>query len=199
VGGRPTVYIGSYDGNFYALDARSGATRWMRRLGKKISGAATIVGDLVFVSDLDKRTTWALSARTGRTEWKTHRGAFNPVISDGRRIYFTAYSSLFALDPVSRPYAPSSVALAQREARKRRIGRRVARRVQAERRARRIQARKRARHIRQVKFRTAPHGHRHAPRKGGPPRCHLHRHVYKLRGRTIVLRHNHCHTHVRRR
>jgi outer membrane protein assembly factor BamB len=199
VGGRPTVYIGSYDGNFYALDARSGATRWMRRLGKKISGAATIVGDLVFVSDLDKRTTWALSARTGRTEWKTHRGAFNPVISDGRRIYFTAYSSLFALDPVSRPYAPSSVALARREARKRRIGRRVARRVRAERRARRIQARKRARHIRQVKFRTAPHGHRHAPRKGGPPRCHLHRHVYKLRGRTIVLRHNHCHTHVRRR
>ena len=77
----------------------------MRRLGKKISGAATIVGDLVFVSDLDKRTTWALGARTGRTAWKTHRGAFNPVISDGRRIYFTAYSSLFALDPVGRPYA----------------------------------------------------------------------------------------------
>jgi outer membrane protein assembly factor BamB len=104
-GGRPTVYIGSYDGNFYALDARSGATRWMRRLGKKISGAATIIGDLVFVSDLDKRTTWALGARTGRTIWKTHRGGFNPVISDGRRIYFSAYSSLFALDPVGHPFA----------------------------------------------------------------------------------------------
>jgi outer membrane protein assembly factor BamB len=198
-GGRPTVYIGSYDGNFYALDARSGATRWMRRLGKKISGAATIVGDLVFVSDLDKRTTWALGARTGRTAWKTHRGAFNPVISDGRRIYFTAYSSLFALDPAGHPYAPSSAAATRADARRRRVARRVARRVRAERRARRIRARRRARHARYVKFRTAPHGHHHAPRQGGPPRCHPHRHVYKLRGRTIVLRHNHCHTHVRRR
>ena len=105
-GGPPTVYIGSYDGRFYALDARSGKTRWVRHLGTKISGAATIVGDLVFFSDLDKRTTWALGARTGVTVWKTHRGAFNPVISDGRRIYFTGYTSLFALDPVGHPFVP---------------------------------------------------------------------------------------------
>jgi outer membrane protein assembly factor BamB len=142
-GGRPTVYVGSYDGNFYALDARSGATRWMRRLGRKISGAATIVGDLVFVSDLDKRTTWALGARTGRTVWKTHRGAFNPAISDGRRIYFTGYSSLFALDPVNRPFAPSSAALERAAARRRTIGRRVARRIRARRRARRTNVRQR--------------------------------------------------------
>jgi outer membrane protein assembly factor BamB len=198
-GGRPTVYIGSYDGRFYALDARSGATRWVRSLGTKISGAATIVGDLVFVSDLGKRTTWALGARTGRTAWKTHRGAFNPVISDGRRIYFTGFSSLFALDPVGRPFAPGSAAPSPRTARERRAARRAARRVRVERRARRIRARQRARRARQVKLRTAPHGHHHAPRKGGPPRCHLHRHVYTVRGRTIVLRHNHCHTHVRRR
>jgi outer membrane protein assembly factor BamB len=106
-GGRPTVYIGSYDGNFYALDARSGAVRWSRRLGNKISGAATIVGDLVFVSDLDKRTTWALGARTGTTAWKTRRGGFTPAISDGRRIYFAGLTSLFALDPVGHPFAGS--------------------------------------------------------------------------------------------
>jgi len=104
-GGKPTVYVGSYDGHFYALDARSGAVRWSRALGNKISGAATIVGDLVFVSDLDKRTTWALGARTGQTAWKTHRGGFNPAISDGRRIYFTGLTSLFALDPVGHPFA----------------------------------------------------------------------------------------------
>ncbi|MGI9098303.1 MAG: PQQ-binding-like beta-propeller repeat protein [Solirubrobacteraceae bacterium] len=194
-GGRPTVYIGSYDGRFYALDARSGATRWVRSLGTKISGGATIVGDLVFVSDLGKRTTWALGARTGRTAWKTHRGAFHAAISDGRRIYFTGYSSLFALDPVGRPFARGSAATSRRTAGERR----AARRARAERRARRIRARQRARRARQVKFRTAPHGHHHTPRKGGPPRCHLHRHVYRVRARTIVLRHNHCHTHVRRR
>jgi outer membrane protein assembly factor BamB len=98
-GGRPTVFIGSYDGSFYALDARTGKPRWTRRLGKKISGSATVVGDLVFVSDLGTKSTWALGTGTGTTVWKTGRGAFNPVISDGRRIYFNGYSSLFALDP----------------------------------------------------------------------------------------------------
>jgi outer membrane protein assembly factor BamB len=102
--GPPTVYVGSYDGRFYALDARSGAPRWTRSLGTKISGAATIVGDLVFVSDLGTRSTWALGAQTGTTVWKTSRGGFNPVISDGRRIYFAGFSSLFALDHVGRPF-----------------------------------------------------------------------------------------------
>jgi outer membrane protein assembly factor BamB len=98
-GGAPTVFIGSYDGRFYALDARSGRTRWSRRLGTKISGAATLIGDLVFVSDLNARDSWALGAGTGATVWKTLRGGFNPAISDGRRIYFNGYTSIFGLDP----------------------------------------------------------------------------------------------------
>jgi len=187
-GGKPTVYIGSYDGRFYALDARTGRPRWVRSLGQKISGAATIIGDLVFVSDLDKRTTWALGARTGKTVWKTHRGGFHPAISDGRRIYFTGYSSLFALDPRGHPFAGRSRAAA-----------RAARAAASKRAARRVRARARARRARQQKFRTAPHGHRHSRKLGYGRSCHLHRHVYTVRGRTIVLRHNHCHTHTRAR
>nr|MBA3748714.1 PQQ-binding-like beta-propeller repeat protein [Solirubrobacterales bacterium] len=102
--GPPTVYVGSYDGRFYALDARNGKPRWVRWIGKKISGAATIVGDLVFFSDIAKKTTWALGAQTGQTVWKTRRGGFNPVISDGRRIYFAGLTSLFALDGEDRPF-----------------------------------------------------------------------------------------------
>ena len=98
-GGPPTVWLGSYDGTFYALNARTGEKRWTRKLGSKISGAATVVGDLVFFSDLGKKSSWALGANTGKTIWKTRRGAFNPVISDGRRIYFNGYSSIFGLDP----------------------------------------------------------------------------------------------------
>jgi outer membrane protein assembly factor BamB len=98
-GGPPTVWVGSYDGTFYALDAKTGAKRWTRRLGSKISGSASVIGDLVFVSDLGRKSTWALGANTGTTLWKTRRGAFNPVISDGRRIYFNGYSSLFGMDP----------------------------------------------------------------------------------------------------
>ena len=37
--------------------------------------------------------------RTGRTVFKMGRGAFNPVISDGRTIFLTGYSSLYALRP----------------------------------------------------------------------------------------------------
>jgi hypothetical protein len=109
----------------------------VRSLGTKISGAATIIGDLVWVSDLNSRTTWALGVKTGRTAWKTHRGGFNPAISDGRRIYFTGLTSLFALDPVGHPFDPSAKAkvAAAAAARQHALDKRVARRVRAERRA----------------------------------------------------------------
>jgi outer membrane protein assembly factor BamB len=187
-GGRPTVYVGSYDGRFYALNARTGRPRWVRSLGRKFSGAATIVGDLVFVSDLGKRTTWALGARTGKTVWKTHRGGFHPAISDGRRIYFTGYSSLFALDPRGHPFTARSRGTVRAE-----------RAAARQRSARRSRARARARRARQLRFRFAPHGHRHSPALGYGRSCHRHRHVYKVDGSTVVLRHNHCHRHIRAR
>lgn len=190
-GGKPTVYIGSYDGRFYALDARTGKPRWIRSLGQKISGAATVIGDIVFVSDLDKRTTWALGARTGKTVWKTGRGGFHPAISDGRRIYFTGYSSLFALDPKGRPFTGRSGGSA-RSSRAQRAAQRRAARVRALRRAR-------ARRERQLRLRFAPHGHRHSASVGYRRSCHRHRHVYRLRGQAIVLRHSHCHAHIRGR
>jgi outer membrane protein assembly factor BamB len=191
-GGRPTVYIGSYDGRFYALNARTGAPRWVRTLGTKISGAATIIGDTVFVSDLGRRMTWALGARTGKTLWKTYRGAFNPAISDGRRVYFTAYTSLFALDPRGRPFDRA----AARSARSRTRAQRAAVRKQA---ARRAKARAQARRERRLKYRFDAHGHRHRSALGYRRSCHRHRHVYEVRGKTIVLRHSHCHTHTRAR
>ncbi len=209
-GGRATVYVGSYDGRFYALDARSGRPRWVRSLGKKISGAGTIVGDLVFVSDLAKRTTWALGAQRGATVWKTGRGGFNPVISDGRRIYFAGFTSLFALDHADRPFdgreaarttsraATKAQRRAARSAGRRASSARAARQDRRHRAAQKLRAarRARARKQRQIRFRTAPHGHRHSQ---GPVGCHRHRHVYRVRGQNKVLEHSHCHTHVRRR
>ena len=202
-GGKPTVYIGSYDGRFYALNARTGRPRWVRSLGSKISGAASIIGDLVFVSDLGTTSTWALGARTGKTVWRTHRGAFNPAISDGRRIYFTAYTSLFALDQRGRPFDRSvksraADTRAARAAARRRAARAKARAKAARKRAaQRRQARAIARHERQLRLRFAPHGHRHSARLGYARSCHRHKHVYEVRDKTIVLIHNHCHRHTR--
>ena len=125
--------------------------------GGKISGGPVVVGDLVFYSNLTRRSTAAVGARTGELVWKTERGAFNPAISDGRRIYLVGYSSLFMLadrdqarrdarvrlrDPVERRRARNRARARAENRRARVVGRRVARR--AARHRRRVAARKRA-------------------------------------------------------
>jgi outer membrane protein assembly factor BamB len=97
-GGQPTVYFGSYDRRFYALDARSGAKRWVRDAGGRVSGGAVVIGDTVWLSTLEGATR-AFGARTGNLLFKIHRGQFNPVVSDGDRIYLVGHSSITALEP----------------------------------------------------------------------------------------------------
>src|SRR3954447_3253078 len=95
----PTVFFGSYDGTFYALDARSGKVRWTRRTGGKISGSPTIVGRTVYFSDLGERLTLGLSTRSGRVMFKRDFGGFDPVISDGKRLFVMGGRSISALVP----------------------------------------------------------------------------------------------------
>ena len=152
----PTVYIGSYDGKLYALNAKSGQVRWARNSGGRISGGPSVIGDLVFYSNLKRRSTAAVGARTGQLVWKTGRGGFNPAISDGRRIYLVGYSSLFSLaeprqarrdrrvllrDPVQRRQARNRARARAERVQKRRVARRVARRKRAL--ERRVRARQR--------------------------------------------------------
>jgi outer membrane protein assembly factor BamB len=125
--GPPSVYIGSYSGRFYSLDARNGRVRWSRNVGGKISGGATVIGDIVYFANLSAKSTIGLGARTGRTVFKFNRGGFNPVVSDGRDIYLTGYSSLYALRPLSargEKRAVASARSARYQARKRRSDRR---------------------------------------------------------------------------
>jgi outer membrane protein assembly factor BamB len=98
-GGRPTVYFGSYDGTFYAVDARSGSVRWEHRDGGKISGSPTIIGNIVYFSNLGRHDTTGLNARSGRQVFHFRAGAFNPVISDGRDVFLTGNSSVTSLRP----------------------------------------------------------------------------------------------------
>jgi outer membrane protein assembly factor BamB len=95
----PTVYVGSYDGHLYAFDARSGAIRWAHPAGGRISGSATIVGGVVYFSDLGSRTTRGLNARSGRTVFTFPDGAFNPVVADPGAIYLSGYSMLYQMLP----------------------------------------------------------------------------------------------------
>jgi outer membrane protein assembly factor BamB len=124
-GGRPLVYIGSYSGRFYALDARSGAVRWSRGGNGKISGGATVIGDIVFYADLGKRRTIGLDARSGRKVYEHPRGSYNPVVSDGETIYLTGYHAMYGLQPMTAEDKQKSRAAAKLRAARRRNDRKV--------------------------------------------------------------------------
>jgi outer membrane protein assembly factor BamB len=109
----PTVYIGSFDGNLYALDAKDGHLRWSRSTGGQVIGSPSAVGEIVYVAEFTHKTTSGFMLRSGRRVWRYPKGTYTPVISDGRRIYLTGYSSITAL----RPHRAAVAAAAARRAR----------------------------------------------------------------------------------
>ncbi len=102
-GGGPTVYVGSYDGNLYAFNAQSGAIRWRHPAGGKISGSSTVIGRVVYYSDLGSKTTAGLDTVTGRKVFSFPDGAFTPVIADYHAIYLDGYSHIYQLLPGRAP------------------------------------------------------------------------------------------------
>jgi len=98
----PAIFVGSYSGQFMALNARTGSTIWSRSGGGTISGAASVIGRVVYFSVLTARRTYALSAKTGRVLWSFGKGAFNPAISDGNRIYITGFGGEYAFTSPQR-------------------------------------------------------------------------------------------------
>lgn len=95
----PTVYIGSFDGNVYALDAKDGGVRWSRSAGGQVIGSLSAIGDIVYVAEFTHNSTSGFMMRSGKRVFRYRRGTYSPVISDGRRIYLTGYSSITALQP----------------------------------------------------------------------------------------------------
>jgi outer membrane protein assembly factor BamB len=95
----PTIYLGSYSGTFYALNARSGRISWKFNTHGRISGSATIIGRIVYFSDLGEHRTYGLGISTGRVLFALPTGAFDPAISDGKNLYITGYTGLYAFAP----------------------------------------------------------------------------------------------------
>ncbi|HEX6601660.1 MAG TPA: PQQ-binding-like beta-propeller repeat protein [Solirubrobacterales bacterium] len=95
----PTVFIGSFDGNVYAIDAKDGSVRWSRSAGGQVIGSLSAVGDIVYVAEFTDKTTSGFMMRSGKRVFRYPYGTYTPVISDGRRIYLTGYSSITALQP----------------------------------------------------------------------------------------------------
>jgi outer membrane protein assembly factor BamB len=115
----PTVYIGSIDGNIYALDAKTGDTRWSHSAGGPVIGSLSAVGNIVYVATYSPKQTNGFAMRDGHKVFHYPTGAYSPVISDGRRIYLTGYSSITALQPLTKKQLRRRAqARRQREARK---------------------------------------------------------------------------------
>ena len=67
--------------------------------GNSISGGSTIIGNIVYFATLQNTATTGLDIRTGRKVYSFFDGKFDPVISDGKRLYLDGYRNLYALDP----------------------------------------------------------------------------------------------------
>lgn len=63
------VYVGSDDGQLYAIDADTGRQRWMHRTGGPVASSPAVGGGRVYVVSYDGRLH-ALDAATGAVQWK---------------------------------------------------------------------------------------------------------------------------------
>jgi glucose dehydrogenase len=98
----PTVYIGSYDEHFYALDARTGKQRWRYDVGGPVPGTATVIGHTVYTSSFKTRDAIGIDVRTHKKTFQLRQAGYTPVVSDGRRLYLIGYYDLIGLEPAKR-------------------------------------------------------------------------------------------------
>lgn len=96
-----TLYVGSEDKRFYAIDAKDGTIKWIYRNatdGYRSSPAA--VNDLIFAGSEDG-TLYAFNARTGEPAWFVHTGRridSSPAVSDGIVYVGNDNGVIFAFD-----------------------------------------------------------------------------------------------------
>jgi hypothetical protein len=89
----------------YAFNAQSGAVRWKHQAGGRISGSSTVIGNVVYFSNLGSKTTAGLNVVTGQQVFSFPDGAFTPIIADYHALYLDGYSSIYQLLPGRAPTA----------------------------------------------------------------------------------------------
>ncbi len=110
----PTVYVGSYDGDMYAFNAQSGSIRWTHPAGGRISGSSTVIGNVLYFSDLGSKTTAGLNVVTGHQVFSYPDGAFTPIIADYHALYLDGYNQIYQLLPGPPPSHPAHHARVRR-------------------------------------------------------------------------------------
>jgi eukaryotic-like serine/threonine-protein kinase len=65
------VYVGSTDGNLYAIDEESGTEKWKFTTGARIPSSPAVAGGLIFFGSYDGYF-YAIDQATGKLKWKFH-------------------------------------------------------------------------------------------------------------------------------
>ena len=71
------AYVGSLDGNVYAVDAETGREVWRFGTGRPVTGSAAVVAGTVYIAGEDG-CVYALDARTGERRWSVNLNAYPP-------------------------------------------------------------------------------------------------------------------------
>jgi outer membrane protein assembly factor BamB len=99
-----TIYFGSYDGNFYALDVESGYMRWVFKSGAEINSIPYVDKNQVYFGCQDGRV-YALDRDTGQEVWnfQTDRQVNSQVERYGDYIVFVSdANAIFFLTPAGK-------------------------------------------------------------------------------------------------
>ena len=67
------LYFGSSDGNFYAIDAKSGNGRWLFRTGGAVTSSPAIADGIAYFASRDG-FLYAVDTRTGKQRWRVRLG-----------------------------------------------------------------------------------------------------------------------------
>jgi outer membrane protein assembly factor BamB len=99
----PMVFVGSEDKHFYALNAKTGDVVWEHYLNGIVLGSSSVVDRTVYVSVIGPNIgTFGYGVSKGNKVFYNDQGEYNPVISDGRRIYLTGTSTIRAFKPMTK-------------------------------------------------------------------------------------------------
>ena len=105
------VYIGSGDGNVYALDAATGALRWKFHTGNVVHASPAVANGTLYIGSWDSYF-YALDAKSGQERWRFKTGEDHDIanqvgiqssatIADGIVYFGCRDSNLYALDALT--------------------------------------------------------------------------------------------------
>jgi outer membrane protein assembly factor BamB len=98
----PTVFIGSYSSVLYALNAQTGATRWsagpLPAAKPGISGSATLINNVVYVSTVYSPGSFGFNARTGQQVWHYPDGSYTTAIANQHALFLMGKYTLYKFD-----------------------------------------------------------------------------------------------------